>query len=343
MRRSHGCACCGRDRRADRLPVLHARLRTPRPCPSSVAASSTSCRKSRPSARSSSRRLAAGGSPPQPGQFVTVRADVPVAGAPFAAIPSPADGDRLRISVKREPRRRHERPSARSARLGTDVSSPGRTAVTLGGERCRPIALVSAGIGVTPVLAMLHALASATSAARSGGCTARATGRRARVPRRGQRAAGSVRAGHSQAHYSRPQLGDVVGRDFDDAGRVNAEALREVGVPLDAEYRAVRTASSPSSTDGLRGAGFDATAIDSESFGGTPVPAVTQTERRRRRRSCGRLRARQRRDDVEKVQQACSNSPRPTPSRPPPDVASAPATAAGRASSKGPSCTTRAA
>jgi sulfoxide reductase heme-binding subunit YedZ len=98
----------------------------------------------------------------EPGQFVTLRADVPGAGRTlrsYSLSRSPAR-NRLRISVKREPAGVMSRHLHAALDVGSVVELAGPSGTfTLGAERSRPVAFVSAGIGVTPVLAMLHALA----------------------------------------------------------------------------------------------------------------------------------------------------------------------------------------
>ena len=137
-----------------------------------------------------------------------------------------------RISVKREadgsvsgymhtqgPRRRHGGRSPR--RAGRSSSRPATS-------RC---CCVSAGIGVTPVLAMLHALARREPPARSGGCTARATGRAA-VRRRGPaRCSPGCRNARRIVCYSRPVAADAPGATT--TGRHWPRSLR-LGVPPDA-------------------------------------------------------------------------------------------------------------
>jgi ferredoxin-NADP reductase/MOSC domain-containing protein YiiM len=105
----------------------------------------------------------------QPGQYLTVR--VPDAGDPVpvrtyslaGSAASSADGTTYRIGVKREPRGRvssylHDHLH-RGDRI--DVAAPRGDFVL--DEGAGPVLLVSAGIGVTPVLGMLHELAAKAS------------------------------------------------------------------------------------------------------------------------------------------------------------------------------------
>ncbi|OBH98986.1 MOSC and FAD-binding oxidoreductase domain-containing protein [Mycobacterium sp. E2733] len=103
--------------------------------------------------------------PPLPGQYLTVR--IPGAGGPaplrsYSLSGNPAAGH-YRISVKREEqglasRWLHEHVEAGSI---VEVAAP-RGAFHLT-EGDGPVLLLSAGIGITPVLAMLHALAAVRS------------------------------------------------------------------------------------------------------------------------------------------------------------------------------------
>src|SRR5262249_21007280 len=99
--------------------------------------------------------------PATPGQFLTLR--IPGAGDPAPVRTYSLSGDpdepRFRISVKRERLglvsqhlHAHLQPGDR-----VDVAAPRGDFVLDGGTN--PVLLISAGIGVTPVLAMLHQLA----------------------------------------------------------------------------------------------------------------------------------------------------------------------------------------
>jgi MOSC domain-containing protein YiiM/ferredoxin-NADP reductase len=102
----------------------------------------------------------------QPGQYVVLRLKLTAGGPPSFrsySLSGPPLPDRYRISVKIEPNGTAGTYLRDRVRLGDalDVSSPRGSFVLQPGER--PIVLLSAGIGATPVLAMLHALAAARS------------------------------------------------------------------------------------------------------------------------------------------------------------------------------------
>jgi ferredoxin-NADP reductase len=213
--------------------------------------------------------------PHEPGQFVTLRAEVPGAGRVVRSysLSSASTADRLRISVKRQ-------PDGLMSRHLHDALDPGETIelsgpsgrLVLGDERRRPIVLVSAGIGATPVLAMLHALAERhhtrevwwVHGARSGREHAFGAEVRALIER--------LPCARVHVRYSRPDANDLRGRDFDAAGRITVQTLRELDMPGDAEFRLCGPGRFVAElSDGLRRAGIDAAAIQSESFGGAPA------------------------------------------------------------------------
>jgi MOSC domain-containing protein YiiM len=96
-----------------------------------------------------------------PGQFVTLKLE-PEGGAPplvrSYSLSGPPGNARYRITVKVEP----HGAAGRYLRASVDVGDHIKVAAPRGqftlDENPRPVVLVSAGVGVTPVLAMLHAL-----------------------------------------------------------------------------------------------------------------------------------------------------------------------------------------
>src|SRR5207247_5755693 len=79
------------------------------------------------------------------------------------SLSGPLSTERYRISVKIEPNGAAGTYLREHVRVGDalDVSAPRGSFILQSGDR--PVVLLSAGIGVTPVLAMLHALAAARS------------------------------------------------------------------------------------------------------------------------------------------------------------------------------------
>jgi ferredoxin-NADP reductase/ferredoxin len=99
-----------------------------------------------------------------------------------------------------------------------------------------PVVLISAGIGVTPVLAMLYALKSASSGREVWWLYGARSGQEHPFARESQELLQSIKQHRSFIVYSRPESGDVVGRDFDASGHLSAATLRELRVPVQAEF-----------------------------------------------------------------------------------------------------------
>jgi ferredoxin-NADP reductase/MOSC domain-containing protein YiiM len=172
-----------------------------------------------------------------PGQYVVLR--LPQAGgAPLfrsyslSGLPS---AERYRISVKLEPDGAGGSYLHQHVHVGDsiDVSSPRGNFVLQKSER--PAVLLSAGIGATPVLAMLHALAAARStrrvlwlhAARDRQHHPFVTEIRSVMP--------SLANGRSYVCYSKPSSEDRLGEDFDATGHLSQAVFDEVGLPRDAD------------------------------------------------------------------------------------------------------------
>ena len=209
-----------------------------------------------------------------PGQFLTLRLDA-VAGAPplvrSYSLSGPPDAGSYRISVKREPHgvgsqfvyaRVHPGDQLEAAApRGTFVLRPGET----------PVLLISAGVGATPVLAMLHALAASGSArdiwwlhgARS----------RAEEPFAAESRSllASLARGHRHVCYSRPGPGDVQGRDYQTPGRLSASVLAALELPRDADaYICGPAAFMAEISAALVDLGIDPSRVRTEIFGTAP-------------------------------------------------------------------------
>ncbi len=145
------------------------------------------------------------------------------------------DPEHYRISVKREPGGAVSGYIHDHVQVGDllDVAAP-RGTFTLD-DGAGPVLLISAGIGVTPVLAMLHTLAATESSrpiwwihnARNRSEQPFATEARdllVRLPNR-----------RSCVLYSRPDAADRLDVDYDRVGRVSVDTLRGLDLPPDAQ------------------------------------------------------------------------------------------------------------
>jgi ferredoxin-NADP reductase/MOSC domain-containing protein YiiM len=211
----------------------------------------------------------------KPGQFLPLKLrppDAPAALLRSYSLAAPADARTYRIAVKREAGGRasaflHDRVAAGDV---LEVGAP-RGDFTLDANDTGPVVLLSAGVGVTPMLGMLGALARARSpralwwlhGARNGAEHAFAAEARellARLP-----------TARSHVRYSRPLPGDRQGPDFDDIGRLDLDALLTLGVPRDADlYLCGPAAFLRELTGALLGWGVDAAKLHREVFGPEP-------------------------------------------------------------------------
>ena len=120
-----------------------------------------------------------------------------------------------------------------------DVAAPRGTFFLTDGDA--PVILLSAGVGATPVLSMLHALVSDTlGPSRSGGCTAPATAPSIRSPQESRALLNQLPHSRSRIFYSRPASGRSAGDRLHRQGRLSIEAIRELGLPRDARRLPVR-------------------------------------------------------------------------------------------------------
>jgi ferredoxin-NADP reductase/MOSC domain-containing protein YiiM len=173
-----------------------------------------------------------------PGQYVVLRLQRTAGGQPLFrsySLSGPLSTERYRISVKLEPNGAAGTYLKERIRVGDtlDVSSPRGSFILQSDER--PVVLLSAGIGATPVLAMLYALAAARSkrqvlwvhAARDRQHHPFATDVRRLIL--------ELANGRSYVCYSRPGARDKKGEDFDAMGHLSQSVFQEVGLPREAD------------------------------------------------------------------------------------------------------------
>lgn len=172
-----------------------------------------------------------------PGQYVVLRLQPPGGPSIFRSysLSGQLSTEHYRISVKIEPNGVAGTYLREHVRVGDvlDASSPRGSFVLQSGER--PVVLLSAGIGATPLLAMLHALAAAHS-------TKEILWVHAARDRLHHPFAAEVRHimlalshGRSYVCYSRPGPGDKLVEDFDAVGHLSRSVFDKVGVPREAD------------------------------------------------------------------------------------------------------------
>jgi ferredoxin-NADP reductase len=223
--------------------------------------------------------------PAQPGQFLTLR--LPAGGGPpllrsYSLSGDPGAGS-YRISVKREPHGAGSRYVHTRVRAGDrlEAAAPRGTFILRPGTA--PVLLISAGVGATPVLAMLHALADA----RSGRDIWWLHGARCRAQEpfaaESRSLLATLASGHRDVYYSRPGPGDIQGRDYQAAGRLSPDALAALDLPRDAEaYLCGPAAFMAEVSAALAGLGIDGARVHTEIFGAAPAqtPGIAPTAAR---------------------------------------------------------------
>jgi ferredoxin-NADP reductase/MOSC domain-containing protein YiiM len=173
-----------------------------------------------------------------PGQYVVVRLRRTASGPPLFrsySLSGPPSIERYRTSVKIEPNGAAGTYLKEHVRAGDalDVSSPRGSFILQSGER--PVVLVSAGIGATPVLAMLYALAAARSTRQVLWLHAARDREHHPFGAEVRRLMLALTHGRSYVCYSKPSSGDKMGEDFDATGHLSRSIFEEVGIPQEAE------------------------------------------------------------------------------------------------------------
>jgi ferredoxin-NADP reductase len=151
------------------------------------------------------------------------------------SLSGPLSTERYRISIKIE----------RNGAAGTylrdhvhvgdalDVSSPRGSFILESGEG--PLVLLCAGIGATPVLAMLYALAEARSTRQVWWLQAACDRDHHPFADEVHRLILALPRGSSYVCYSRPGPCDKLGEDFDAAGHLSRSVFDAVGIPREAD------------------------------------------------------------------------------------------------------------
>ena len=152
-----------------------------------------------------------------------------------------------------------------------EVSAPRGGFILRSGDS--PVVLLSAGIGATPVLAMLHSLASAAS--RREIWWIYGARNRAEHPFAKESRGILQTLVNSRSHvvYSKPDSGDEPGVDYDSVGHVDTPLLDRLGVTRDADFYLCGPPSFLKQlTEGLKTWGADSSRIHEELFGPeTPI------------------------------------------------------------------------
>ena len=173
-----------------------------------------------------------------PGQFVVLRlgpASAPALTRSYS-LSGPPDAMSYRVSIKREVHGAAGAYVDDELKIGDIVpTSAARGSFTLRpGDT--PVVLLSAGIGVTPVLAMLHALAIEASTREIWWLYGARNGREHPFAKETRGLIKALAHCHSRICYSSPDPGDRPALNFDAAGRLNSGVLQQLDLPRDADF-----------------------------------------------------------------------------------------------------------
>jgi ferredoxin-NADP reductase/MOSC domain-containing protein YiiM len=175
----------------------------------------------------------------QPGQFVVLRLRPKPDAAPLLRSYSLSDtpsADHYRVSIKQELNGVASTYLHSHAQVGDvlDVSAPRGVFTLRAGDR--PIVLLSAGVGATPVLAMLHALAARASPRQVWWLYGARNRDEHPFARESRSLVEALPHSRSKILYSRPGPDDRLGLEFNATGRLGIHVLEELGVPRDADF-----------------------------------------------------------------------------------------------------------
>jgi ferredoxin-NADP reductase/MOSC domain-containing protein YiiM len=223
---------------------------------------------------------------PLPGQFVVLRLRPKPDASPILrsySLSAMPDANQYRVAIKKEPNGIASTYVSTQLHAGdvVDVSAP-RGAFTLRPGDL-PVVLLSAGVGVTPVMAMLHMLVAQASARQVWWIY----GARNRLDHPFAQEARDLLAKlpHARSHiqYSRPDAADKPGSDFDAIGHLTTAVLEKLSVPRESDfYMCGPPAFLESFNSGLRAWGVADDRIHTEVFGSgkSITPGIAEQPRR---------------------------------------------------------------
>jgi nitric oxide dioxygenase len=226
----------------------------------------------------------------RPGQYISLRIQVPELGymqpRQYSLSGLPGAGH-LRISVKREAQCA-DKPGGMVSNLlheqfheGSvlDLAPPAGD-FFLHEERSTPVILISAGVGVTPMLAMLEHLLAKGGDGTAGSAGSAGSARQVHFmhacrhggvhafKQRLQELQGQHRHLRSMVYYEAPRPEDRHGADFDVAGRIDLARVDATLLPLDGDYYLCGPAAfMQAQKAALLAHGVQATSIHLELFG----------------------------------------------------------------------------
>ncbi len=221
--------------------------------------------------------------PALPGQFLTLRFPLAPGEPPVArsySLSSPPGSAEYRISVKREEHGLVSGFIHRQLKVGTSVEIAAARGQFILESGDGPVILISAGIGATPVLAMLHALVQTGPDREVWWLHGARDGREHPFATEVQSLLAHLPHSHRVICFSAPGSGDEPGRDFDLVGRLGANTLQAQRFPPGAQAYICGPETFMADTRiALADLGVDPADVHTEIFGSGPAstPGIAAT------------------------------------------------------------------
>lgn len=181
----------------------------------------------------------------QAGQFLTLRFELPSSGRvtrTYTITGRSSSGEGYAIAVKRE-RGGATRPPGLASNFLHEVIKPGDRVEALPPRgkfavrsSTQPVVLLSAGIGITPMLAMLEQLAAGGDDRIILFAHGARSSKEHPFAERTRRLIGQLRHGKAYIAYSRPGPDDVAGQHYDAEGRLKVDGIERLLGSLDADF-----------------------------------------------------------------------------------------------------------
>ena len=218
-----------------------------------------------------------------PGQSITLRLYPEPNGAPLIrnySLSNQPESAAYRISVKRAPHglaSGHIHAHVHAGDL-LDVAAPRGTFFLT--DAAAPLILLSAGVGATPVLSMLHWLAATHSERPLWWLHGARNGEEHPFAEESRDLLKQLPGSHSHIFYSQPTPADRFGIDFTEQGRLSHEVIEGLSLPRDADaYLCGPSAFVNDLGSGLAMYGLDPSSVHSELFGAAAAltPGIAAT------------------------------------------------------------------
>jgi ferredoxin-NADP reductase/MOSC domain-containing protein YiiM len=209
-----------------------------------------------------------------PGQFVVLRVHTESDSPPLLRSYSLSDAPstvHYRVSVKEELHGAVSGFLKSKVQTGDvlDVSAPRGNFILQQDDD--PVVLLSAGVGATPVLAMLHALASTGATRPIWWLFGARDGKDHPFAAEARELVRALPSAKSYVKYSEPGREDRIGLDFDASGRLTVSDIAKLGIPDSAHFYLCGPPSFMHDlSSGLQAKGIPVSRIHSEVFGSLP-------------------------------------------------------------------------